>query len=190
MRFFEVSAIDSIDDKQGWQGYKQYYVKPVEMKREGNLALIGSYDAKWNSFNYGWFDLSNLPKNSKYQKNPITNRSPFPYIKLAANLSLNEKEHGYIVEVIGVEPNYRGKGLAPSLYDAALSDLDLPILSDSKQTPAGTALWVKFFKNPKYRVGSIDLETGEKGKAFLENNRLESDLDGNSQNIRFTLELK
>lgn len=189
MRINELTKIDSIDDKQGWQGYKQYYVKPTETKREGNLALIGSYDPKWNSYNYGWFDLSKLPKTSKFWKQPITSRSAFPYLKLAANLSLNEKKYGYTVEVIGVEPEYRGMSLAPKLYEEALRNLDLPIISDSKQTHAGSALWVKFFKNPKYSVKSINVETGEKGKAFLEGNNLESDLDGNDQTIRFTLEL-
>lgn len=190
MRLIELTAIDGIDDKQGWQGYKQYYVKPIEIKRENGLALIKSYDPKWRSYNYGWFDISKLPKTSKFSKSPITSRSIFPYLTLAANLSLNEKDYGYAVEVIGVEPNYRGKGLAPKLYDGALGDLNLPIISDSKQTPAGSALWVKFFKNPKYKVESIDYSSGEKGKAFLKNGSLTSDLNVPAQNIRFTLNLK
>ncbi|PJB17770.1 MAG: hypothetical protein CO117_10360 [Flavobacteriaceae bacterium CG_4_9_14_3_um_filter_33_16] len=189
MRLIELTPIDSIDDTQGWQGYKQYYVKPAEIKRQNNLALIRSYDPKWRSYNYGWFDLSNLPKSSKYHKMPINSRSPFPYLKLSANLSLNEKEHGYTVEVIGVEPNYRGMGLAPSLYEAALTDLDMPIISDSKQTSAGSALWVKFFKNPKYLVKAINVDTGETGKAYLENNKLAGDLDISEHQMRFTLEL-
>lgn len=190
MRLIELTTIDSIDDKQGWQGYKQYYVKPIEIKRENDLALIKSYDPKWRSYNYGWFDISKLPKTSKFTKSPITSRSVFPYVTLAANLSLNEKEYGYTVEVIGVEPNYRGKSLAPKLYGAALNDLNMPIISDSKQTLAGSALWVKFFKNPKYTVKSINVDTGKQGDAVLINNNLESNLSNKDQDIRFTLKLK
>lgn len=167
---FELKIIPEIEDPQGWSNYKQYYVKPYEYYRENNLVFVISYDKKWNSYNVGFFDLNDKFKNKKIEK-----KSDLKDLKLVANLSLLKSKYGYEVEVIGVERNYRGQGLAHKLYKGFLKYVDQPIISDYKLTVHGFSLWKKFFTSGEFIVKGLNNSTGEFFDVNLSNDKFISE---------------
>ena len=62
---------------------------------------------------------------------------------------------GYRVDAITTNEDYRGKGLALSLYGIALSILKIQLISGSSQTPGGRAMWMKLNDIPGVEVKGV-----------------------------------
>lgn len=58
--------------------------------------------------------------------------------------------------MVYVNPEHRGKGLGPLLYDTLLRDGKI-IVSGFSQRPPSRKLWVKLAQNPNYTVWAQDI---------------------------------
>ena len=72
------------------------------------------------------------------------------YLKATANDQ--EKyfpiKNAHSVSMIAVDPEWRGQGIAKSLYGVYLSILKYPLLAGSQQTPGGRQNWISLTKVP------------------------------------------
>ncbi len=190
----EIEDIGELSYGKGWQGHKRYFVKPKEILRQDNLILVSSTDDKFNSISIAWFDPSEYEKKHK---------KPFPTIKsmreinnpdliLASVLETNKPSTlggRLTVTIVGTEPKYQGKGLAFKLYDYVIKNFGR-LYSDSKQSPAGRAMWLKLFKSGKYNIKAEDLSTSETAPVKLVDDTLVSKLDLDSKSVRLFAEAK
>jgi hypothetical protein len=76
------------------------------------------------------------------------------YLNATAN---NEEKYfpiknAHSVSMIGVAPEWRGQGIAKSLYGVYLSILKYPLLAGSSQTPGGRQNWLSLTKIPGVTV--------------------------------------
>jgi len=62
------------------------------------------------------------------------------------------------VKGIQVEPKYRGEKLAIVMYNRIRHNENIPIISDTIQTPDGKKLWYKMSKT--YNIKVMDINTG------------------------------
>lgn len=76
------------------------------------------------------------------------------------------------VDVITVDEDYRGMGLAKSLYGIVLTIMKRPLLAGSSQTPGGRRNWVSLSQIPGvqmkgyFGIDELDLRTVDVNKAY------------------------
>ncbi len=70
-------------------------------------------------------------------------------------LTLMSQEHGYHVQAVQVASTYRGRGIAVHMYEIALKQLKLTVVSDYQQTVGGSAIWNRLKREPGVQVDSI-----------------------------------
>ena len=70
--------------------------------------------------------------------------------------------NAYQVSTVTVDEDYRGKGIAKSLYGVALSILKITLLAGSQQTPGGKRNWMSLAQIPGVEVrGYVELENSD-----------------------------
>mgnify|MGYP003339510901 FL=1 len=135
----EIQRIDKIPED------KFSYIKFVDKaaadaaKKPGNIENYDGLDIMWA-------ETKNIVRIIAYMDK-----------KPAGYLALKKFKDAYKVYTIGVKPEFRGKGIASTLYDYAISKTKL--YSDTMETPAMRKLWTQIFDN--YDIKGIDIETGE-----------------------------
>ena len=71
-------------------------------------------------------------------------------------------DNAYQVSTVTVDEDYRGKGIAKSLYGVALSILKITLLAGSQQTPGGKRNWMSLAQIPGVEVrGYVELENSD-----------------------------
>ena len=71
-------------------------------------------------------------------------------------------DNAYQVSTVTVDEDYRGKGIAKSLYGVALSILKITLIAGSQQTPGGKRNWMSLAQIPGVEVrGYVELENSD-----------------------------
>lgn len=70
-------------------------------------------------------------------------------------------ESKYSVGLSQVVNAYRGQGLGTFMYDYAILNDKLTVLSDTRQTPDAKKLWARFRSNGRFNVQPYDLTTNK-----------------------------
>ena len=139
MKIKEIQRIDKIpEDKFSYIKFIDKAAKDAE-KKPGKLELYDGLDIMWT-------ETSNIVRIIAYM-----DKQPAGY------LALKKFKDAYKVYTIGVKPEFRGKGIASTLYNYAISKTKL--YSDTMETPAMRKLWTQIYDN--YDIKGIDIETGE-----------------------------
>ena len=170
MKIKEIQRIDKIpEDKFSYIKFVDKAAKDAE-KKPGKLEL-------YDGLNIMWAETSNIVRIIAYMDK-----------KPAGYLALKKFKDAYKVYTIGVKPEFRGKGIASTLYDYAISKTKL--YSDTMETPAMRKLWTQIFDN--YDIKGIDIETGETFDIEYDSNELKAvdpdiDLYSNDEDKRYYL---
>lgn len=72
--------------------------------------------------------------------------------KYVGYLILMFRDGYHNVVMVSVNPTYRGQNIATTLYEIAIIDLNMTVLSDFEQTVGGNKIWKKLATNPKIKV--------------------------------------
>ena len=74
-------------------------------------------------------------------------------------------DNAYQVSTVTVDEDYRGKGIAKSLYGVALSILKITLIAGSQQTPGGKRNWMSLAQIPGVEVrGYVELDNNDINK--------------------------
>ena len=99
-----------------------------------------------------------------YDKN-VCLLSPDKQLIGKLDIQIHDKEA--YVQGLEIAKEYRGQGLATSLYGIVLSILKLTLISDSSQTPMGARTWVSLSKIPGVEVRGLVYHPTEEQKKVL-----------------------
>lgn len=80
--------------------------------------------------------------------------------QIQAYLTLMHQTHGYTVQAVQVASTWRGQGIAVHMYEIALKQMDLTLISDYEQTSGGSAIWTRLQKDPEILIDGIDVRDG------------------------------
>ena len=73
--------------------------------------------------------------------------------------------NAYQVSTVTVDEDYRGQGIAKSLYGVALSILKITLIAGSQQTPGGKRNWMSLAQIPGVEVrGYVELDNNDINK--------------------------
>jgi len=98
--------------------------------------------------------LKELNAQLKQAKSIEANRS---YVVGFLDLKRKTGWKGWAVELTWLSPEYRGKGIAKTLYEVALIKDGIILISGDIQTPDSKRLWKSFITNKKLTVWAQDL---------------------------------
>jgi hypothetical protein len=81
-----------------------------------------------------------------------------PYAPILGFICLSKVPRWHVLEtdIIYVNPNARGQGMATVLYDAVLKDGHI-VMSGYSHNPKSRRLWMKLVQNPKYVTWAHDI---------------------------------
>lgn len=81
---------------------------------------------------------------------------------LVGYVSLRKYSDGmYQVGLSQIAPSYRGQGLGTFMYDYAILNDKMTVISDTVQTPDAKKLWMRFRTNGHFIVKPFDLSTNK-----------------------------
>ena len=156
MKINEIIAMDKLH----WGSSIKYFQRDYIEKRLEFFKNLGPY------FVYKCPMSSGSPIMSYYlttQKLDFKNHKQTD--SLIGQLKLREpfNDSGYLsVALSALKPEFVGKGLGVALYDCAIIDDNLTIMSDEIQTDDSRKLWMYFSNHPeKYTVAMYDKKTRE-----------------------------
>ena len=152
-------AINEIENLQSYQytGGKDVlkhprYTDPDAVSRKNIKPLPGSSGLNYATIDHGRFlEIRMLDQSGQEAVGQLKlMRVGFPI------------NNAYQVSTVTVDEDYRGKGIAKSLYGVALSILKITLLAGSQQTPGGKRNWMSLAQIPGVEVrGYVELENSD-----------------------------
>jgi len=117
---------------------------------------------------------------------------------LIAYFHLEKSNNYYQISFISVVNEYRGQGYMTYLFDYAINNDNLKIISDARQTFLAKDMWSSFVRNDRFKVYWYNIDTDEKILVKRINNEFipspwiepEDHTWKNAENIRLIAEKK
>lgn len=116
------------------------------------LEAFKFYDYDVKDWNYFLIDTE-LALATKPRK---SSRKPNPAVHGFCSLERIKRWVSYEITMVYVNPEQRGKGLGPLLYDCVLRDGKI-IVSGFSQRPPSKKIWIRLAQNPEYFVWAHDI---------------------------------
>lgn len=151
------------------------------VQRDGQLTYVKIWDPsrpspvgaqptqKWGELDYEYEQRA-----ANWRETSIkTNRAGYLVGKLELDSTEFPLKNAVMVDTITVDEEYRGMGIAKSMYGIVLSILRMPLLTGTSQTPGGRRNWVSLSQIPGVEIKGylsvhdrfLDTSTPEQGNS-------------------------